>query len=270
MRKSLYYHIYLRWDVDPWLNMFFEQMKCIEDAGLLDEFDAFNFVAINRQENTLAKKYLIDAVRSYVPESKFHIDFPENPFFTDEEMMASLDSPNLVSENFTMRKIYNHALAAPESQLICYIHQKGITRTIKYNSIDIESVKRYHYWRQYLNWGVIENWKRCVEVIEKENCDVAGINFNFDPLPHYSGNFWWASTSHIKLLPDPKTVTWFHELQKNSTNHWLRNVASDRYRDEQWLCAREGTRVYNLADLDQSRNPAAQLLKRKEYGEVNR
>ena len=261
--------MYLRWDVDSWLDIFFEQMKCIEDSDLLQELDAIHFTAINRSDNTIAKNALIDAVKSYVPHGKYSIDFPENPFYTDEEMMANLDNPKLVTENYTMRKIYDHAKSSSSPELICYIHQKGITRTIKYNSLDMESIKRYYYWRQYLNWGVIKNWKRCVETIEKEGIDVAGINFNFKPSPHYSGNFWWASTDHIKALPDPRTLEWFHDLQKNSTDHWLKNVASDRFRDEQWLFSKDGTMVFNLADLDQSKNPAARLLRKAEYGDIN-
>jgi hypothetical protein len=184
-------------------------------------------------------------------------------------MLANLANPKTITENVTYRKLYNHALNSKEEELFCYIHTKGITRTIDYLRLDMESIKRYYYWRQYLNWGVLTNWKKCVEKIEKENYDVAGINFTTSPSPHFSGNFWWARTGHIKSLPNPATIKWWHDLQANSQDHWLRNVADDRYRDEQWLCSKEGTKIYNVADLDHHKNPAFRLLPLREYGEIN-
>jgi hypothetical protein len=33
----------------------------------------------------------------------------------------------------------------------------------------------------------------------KEN-DTSGCNYSDEPFPHYSGNFWWASTNYIRQL----------------------------------------------------------------------
>jgi len=269
MRKRLFYHIYLRWDIDSWLDIFFEQMKCMEDAGLLNEFSSVNFTAINRRDNTLGKKYLLDAIYSYLPKNKVYVHFEENPFYTDEEMMANLDNPRLVTENSTFRRMYNDATYSVSDELICYIHTKGITRTVKYNSLDIESIKRYYYWRQYLNWGVLSNWRACTHKLQYENFDVAGINYTDSPSPHFSGNFWWARTDYLKKLPNPARTDWWHQLQQNSTNMWLKNIASDRYRDEQWVCFLKDAKIYNVANLLHFDNPAFKLLRASEYGDIN-
>jgi len=271
MKKFLYYHIYVRWDLDSTLDIILEQMKAMEDSNLLDQFDAYNFVLINRSDNSAHQKYLETLLKSFVADNKSKINFHyhENPFYTDEEMIRNIASPKMITENVTYRKLFNFASSVPEESLICYIHTKGITRTIQHYSLDMESIKRYYYWRQYLNWGVISNWRKCVEKIEIEKFDVSGINFTVNPSPHYSGNFWWATTDHIKKLPNPATIGWWHDLQQKSTDHWLRNVADDRYRDEQWLCSLPETKAYNVADLPDFKNPAFRLLPRSEYGEIN-
>jgi hypothetical protein len=31
--------------------------------------------------------------------------------------------------------------------------------------------------------------------------ETSGCNYMEEPFPHYSGNFWWASTNYIRRLP---------------------------------------------------------------------
>jgi predicted O-methyltransferase YrrM len=47
---------------------------------------------------------------------------------------------------------------------------------------------------------MVEQWKDCVKKLE--DVSVVGTNYNQEPYPHLSGNFWWATTNYIRTLPD--------------------------------------------------------------------
>jgi hypothetical protein len=121
----------------------------------------------------------------------------------------------------------------------------------------------YQYWREYLEWGVIENYKNCLDSLEYS--DLAGVNFYNTPSPHFSGSFFWATSKYIKTLPDPSTKEWWYNLQKYTKSDWLR-TADDRFRDEMWVCCNEKyPLVYVLHTLPTETNLAAVTLKRQDY-----
>lgn len=71
-----------------------------------------------------------------------------------------------------------------------YLHTKGIRHFgSKYEQQIIDWINLMLYWN-------IENWKIAIEKLKVY--DTYGCN---DLYVHYSGNFWWAKSSHIKKLP---------------------------------------------------------------------
>jgi len=136
----------------------------------------------------------------------------------------------------------------------------------------VEKFKMYYYWRHYLTWGVVENWRKCVNALETH--DVAGINFYENPAPHFSGGFWWANTDHLKKLENPDTKHWWYQLKEKTKDEWLK-TCSDRFRDEMWLCNASSphyppnprVKVFNLQHLPQQSNPAAVVLPRRYYAD---
>jgi beta-1,4-mannosyl-glycoprotein beta-1,4-N-acetylglucosaminyltransferase len=76
---------------------------------------------------------------------------------------------------------------------VLYIHSKGV----KHYKTEIET--NVYDWSEYLSFFNIYNFEKCIQLLE--NYDAVGINLMYDtnnyPL-HYSGNFWWSKTSHIK------------------------------------------------------------------------
>lgn len=263
MKKIAYYHVYLTDDPGIWINMLLEQFKCMEDSDLLNNLDAFNISCITKRDSRV--EHFNEFVRLYY--SNVNIDFYENPFSSDEEMMHNVNAwdrghnVNMPTENITKRKIYQHAFN--EDAYILYFHTKGITSIMKHlKSGEMHFLRKYQYWRYYLNWGVLENWSACVNGLQ--TCDVAGVNFMLEPSPHFSGNFWWSKSEHIRKLPDPSTVDWFKTLQSRSTNHWFRN-ASLRFRDEQWICSIPDTKVFKLVDTKSDKNPANVYTPRSQY-----
>lgn len=256
MKNVLYYHTYLTDDLGTWTSVLLEQFKCMEDANLFSALDEIRMTCITQFD--MRTEVLRRLCESYP--ANFRIDFVPNSYNNDKEMIAGINSDRTITENHTYRTIYNDCLN--EDMRVCYIHSKGITSSLKLNISDVQQYKNYYYWRQYLNWGVIEMWKACVSALQEH--DIAGINYYTKPSKHFSGNFWWANSSYIKTLPDPATIDWWRKLQKETNDQWLK-YASDRFRDEQWLCSPDNVKVYEVHKLNQAENPAATFLPRRRY-----
>ena len=256
----LYYHVYLSDDPGVWSSIVLEQFKCMEDYYMLQDLDRINITAIT--QNDYRKESFSKLCESF--HVKTNIEFIENPWSNDRIMIQNLDHPSTITENHTYQKIYKDCLRIKTDFNVCYIHTKGVTSTIRHlESSNINQYKNYYYWRQYLNWGVLQNWKACMYALDT-GFDVAGINYYNTPSRHYSGNFWWAKSNYIKRLPDPSTINWWKELQQNTTDSWLK-TAPDRYRDEQWLCSLDNVRAFNYFTLPEHRNPAFKILTSNQY-----
>lgn len=121
---------------------------------------------------------------------------------------------------------------------ILYLHTKGVSKPGNSKIID---------WTNLLSYFNILKWQDRLKELEQNEC--TGINLqgsqediNFHPSTwgygkaplHYSGNFWWSKSSHIKNLPNP--ITW---LPDNNFVKW-------RVMAEMWLCQNSNSR-YNCA-----------------------
>lgn len=261
--NTLYYHVYLSDDPGVWSSIVLEQLKCMEDYHMLDYLDIINVTAITQDDyRKEAFQKLCDSFSS----DKFNIEFVKNPWNNDRQMIQNLEHESTISENYTYRKIYEDCLRIKNEFNICYIHTKGITSTIRHlETSNIHMYKNYYYWRQYLNWGIIQNWKSSVYALDLFDVfDVAGINYYEKPSKHYSGNFWWTKSNYIKKLPDPASKEWWKKLQEKTTDQWLKTT-SDRFRDEMWLCSIDNVRAFNHFTLLQHENPAGKLLQSNVY-----
>jgi hypothetical protein len=88
---------------------------------------------------------------------------------------------------------------------VMYFHTKGVSNSYDPNKI---------IWRKYLTQKTINEYRNCVSFLNK-GCDVAGCGWKEHPYhqsvvtdydtwthSHFSGNFWWAQSAHIRSLPD--------------------------------------------------------------------
>lgn len=256
-KKIVYYHVYLTDDYSTWAGILLEQMHHIQTSNLMSQIDEFRVTAIT--QNDLRKDSFAAICKTY--EKKFDIEFVQNPYADDYAMLANINNDETVTENYTYRKLWNDC--QNEDMLLLYIHTKGITSVINHLKAGrTNDYVKYYHWRQFLNWGVLESWYRCVQSLEVY--DVAGVNYYEKPAKHFSGNFWWSKSDYIKRLPNPATKEWWRKLQEETTDQWLKYV-SDRFRDEQWLCSLSNVKVCNLFELEQKDNPAAKYLPRSVY-----
>jgi hypothetical protein len=100
---------------------------------------------------------------------------------------------------------------------ILQIHTKGVLN------------KPHSYeWRKYLEYFLIEQHQLCIDNLNNFKC--VGVNQQYyinnenKYRNHYSGNFWWSTSEHIKRLPQI-------------------NISDDRYSIEHWL-------IGNLEKID--------------------
>ena len=110
--------------------------------------------------------------------------------FSDSKIKIIYQSNDInIYEFKAMELIYKHSIQ--EDFNILYIHTKGVKH---YKMATEEYVKDWVNMMIYFNIG---NYKKCLSYL-KEN-DVVGVNLQPDPW-HFSGNFWWSKSEHIKKL----------------------------------------------------------------------
>lgn len=82
------------------------------------------------------------------------------------------------------------ACSEPDSKIF-YFHSKGISHPTS-NQDD---------WRMMMQHYLVVNWRLALSYLDRY--DVATVNWRTHPVPHPSGNFWWANALYLsKLNPD--------------------------------------------------------------------
>lgn len=94
--------------------------------------------------------------------------------------------PNLHGEMNTIKFLHNFC-QTNDDNFVLYIHSKGASKTGNPN------VKA---WVDYMEYFLIENYSLCLNYLNK--FDTVGVDYLPQPMPHYSGNFWWANGHYIK------------------------------------------------------------------------
>ncbi len=247
MKNVLFHHSYLTEDLGTWSSILLEQLSLIETTNLVDNLDHARFVAIGKKYQF---EIFSDICNHFFP-NKNNIEFAESSFANEAEMIdhtMKIDSHNdRMSENYTMKKIAEYCNQETDVNIL-YIHMKGVTLNEKYlkNKMNYrpDLAKVYHYWRKYIQWGVIKNWQLCTEALK--NYDIAGCNFFMSPAPHFSGGFWWATCRHINRLPPIESSEWFLSLKNSSPDDNFKNWTGDRMKAEMWPCSDSNTRVFSV------------------------
>jgi len=132
--------------------------------------------------------------------------------FNDEKIIIVKQDPNIqLYERFTLNNLYNDCLK--EEFYVLYLHTKGIQWP---NSQQVKD------WVEYLIYFNMFKKKEIIDFLE--NYDTVGVNLQ--PGPHYSGNFWWSKSSHIKTLN--------------------KNIGSNYTDPEFWVTSKKGGKYLSL------------------------
>jgi beta-1,4-mannosyl-glycoprotein beta-1,4-N-acetylglucosaminyltransferase len=142
---------------------------------------------------------------------------PNNsPIFNDPKINIICQSLDInLFESKTINLIYDDCIKSGEEFKILYIHSKGVRHV---NNPKCE--KNVYDWVELLSYFNIYNHKLCLT--ELNNCDAVGANLqsaNDCPL-HYSGNFWWSTSSHIKKINTTSKTNSFY----NAPEFWVTSI----------------------------------------------
>ena len=101
-----------------------------------------------------------------------------------------------IYEGQTLDQVYEYA--KKNDGYVFYFHSKGVLDSF-FKGFGIFGQDRK--WRQYMQKHCVENWRECVKKLD-EGYDAVGTHFDTNYYP-FAGNFWWATTEHIKRLENP-------------------------------------------------------------------
>ena len=164
---------------------------------------------------------LLDTIKSsnlYASIDKIYVTvlgkFDENDeMYIDNKIEVVCTNENiLLYERPSLNFMRQHALTHEENNKYLYLHTKGL----KFNG-ENEAVND---WINLMLYYLVKEHDMCLNMLE--TCDACGVNFVQNPLPHFSGNFWWTNSTHVKKLPFLHHYDWYHET-------------------EMWLCNTKGT-----------------------------
>ena len=143
------------------------QVKTVASSGLLDQLDRVFYAT----SGELGRNYVIGNSSKYVHMAHFETES---------------------GELRTINKLHQFCQANPTFKVI-YFHNKG---SHHYTDRNQEFVK-------LLNCYVLNT--HCIEALNDH--DTCGWRISPIPVPHYSGNFWWARCSYVNTLIHPLVQT---------------------------------------------------------------
>ena len=202
MKIAIFYHVH---PVYNWITQYNEQIHRVCSSRL---YHAADFIHVGFNSHDLHLPYEIDKVKLH-RNNVFHDEFD------------------------TLTSLYNFCISN-KGYNVLYFSNLGVTKP---NNIFKSS------WRMLLEYFIIDNWKQCNELLNNYDCVGAESHFgvlDFRPqslgrdfyMPHYSGNWWWATSDYIATL---KTNSIDRENQNNS-----------RENGEYWIGTGQNVKHYNL------------------------
>lgn len=216
-------------------------MKCLEDSGLLSHLKGMDITCIAQDDERIGM--FVQLCKSY--DIPIQLTMVKNPFDNDRDMLYNRNTDRSFTENITLKRIWEDCKT--QDMKVLYFHSKGSTSYS--NNVNVQNIskhKQYFYWRSFMNWAVLTKWAQCEYALDRY--DIAGGDYKLLPSPHFCGNFWWATSNHIKQLPDPLDKTWWYKFQESSNDPYVKQSPVRMY-DEFWIGAREGISAYDVVDL---------------------
>lgn len=104
---------------------------------------------------------------------------------------------------------------------VCYLHMKGSSNPTSQHQRD---------WRKLMEYFCIDKYKNAIEQLDKGH-DITGVNWFQESRigPHFSGNFWWATSDYIKTLQKLSDSNNMN-LHPNDGSHF-------RFQHESWIAS---------------------------------
>jgi hypothetical protein len=168
---------------DPtYKNILYDQINYIKSSGLYDKLD-YIFITMLGEYTNIINDYKIKVI--YYSPDIYEWEFP----------------------NYKRIKYFCDNISFNVN--ILEIHIKGAQK------------KPHAYeWRKYLEYFLISKYDLCIHLLHYYKCVGVNQQFYFDEgnkyRNHFSGNFWWSRSDHIKNLPLIET-----NVDRCVVEHWL-------------------------------------------------
>lgn len=185
---AIFYHTYISGPGVPLehgISIFQEQIRDMEQSGLLDAASEFYIGVSGGESNTCAISMMAPSKAKIIEHG-----------------------PETCAELPTLCALQNW-LPGHEDWAILYFHQKG---SLYFGNAT------WAAWRRCMMGVVVYGWKSCVRDLE-QGFDAAGPHYLtpqafpiIGNVPYFGGNFWWAKASFLATLPklDPNGPSRYH------------------------------------------------------------
>jgi hypothetical protein len=81
--------------------------------------------------------------------------------------------------------------------------------------------------RKYMTYFNIERYEHCIDKLN--NHDACGVDLVDWPFQHFSGNFWWARSEHINLLPPIEDSVTLPGSERHKCEFWVCSIPGNYY-----------------------------------------
>lgn len=166
---AVVYHVYL---VGDWVKQVSEQMDRIINSKLYD-----------------------NATQIWVTVNKSNVPKTEIEKFFEKYKKVSLEIYEHNSYEYPgIKKV--REIGINNDAKILYFHTKGISnnwKTYQSKELSDEKIENVYYWRQCMEYFLIDKWEECVKLLDE--FDNVGVSCNGG---WFWGNFWWSKSEQIK------------------------------------------------------------------------
>jgi len=213
------YGVYFICCIGNYLDVVEEQINCVVNSGLYNASkEILCFVCLYKENNGLVNLFS---------------EYPKFRLITSKLNLYEKFAINNYKEQIKEDSHYYYYY------YVYYFHTKGVT-----HSNDSIFSKR----RRILNFYILQNYKLILKLLKFYN--TVGVNLFKYPKMHYSGNFWWATSSYLEQLKDINSKYLAPEMYicslPSNKNISLSQDAHDGDVDKH-ICLREINIVDNLS-----------------------
>jgi hypothetical protein len=120
---------------------------------------------------------------------------------------------------------------------VLYINSRGVSHT---------GDKRYFIdkWSDILEYFCLTHYTKCLNLLDTYDT-VSALHFE-KPVPHYSGNIWWANSGYIKTLPYLSPETTIYKQFKPELEGKEKEIGIARHDCEFWILRNPNVRHYSF------------------------
>jgi hypothetical protein len=168
-------------------------------------------------------QHIVDEIMSYINPTNFSriiANIAGEQIVKLPDMVEVIPDRSILTDfEFSTLELIRRYCIDNEDANILYIHTKGAANT----NVCIDE------WRQYMLHFNLSNVCNIESVLKSSSA--CGVDLVDEPVPHFSGNFWWATARHINSLKHPRDVD---------------GVFSERHKCEFWICSNSNGKYTSL------------------------